>query len=117
LRWGKIKKQLIIIGIATLLICVGLSGCNSDMSLLNISYLQAHPNRYLGKEVKVKGLILVSTSSDGITIVEDNYIHMFYIKLNDVVSGWYYVTGIVKYGNLGLFGEQYYIKVTNLQAS
>jgi len=99
------KKQLMIIGVIVILITVGLSGCNeTDIGLTDIGDLQAYPENYLGKEVKVKGVIV------GNLICDDSGFN-FPFKFNNSLSGDYYFTGIVEHDSIG-----YYLNVTKAQA-
>lgn len=115
-RETKMKKQLIAIGVILILIVVGLLGGCSDSSLTNIGDLQAYPERYLGKKVKVEGMVQNYADSNG--YISDQSGHFFHLKMSTFVTGWYYVTGIVKYGNSSLWlTNQYYLEVTKLEAS
>ena len=109
------KKQLIIIGIIIILLAVGLSGCNeTGIGLTDIGDLVANPKNYLGKEVKVKGVIIGN-------LICDNSGLSFPFKLNNSLNGEYYLTGIVKYGNLESIPSpidinKYYLNVTKAEA-
>jgi len=49
------KKQLIIVGIAVLLVFVGLSGCEQLSGETSIKEIQDHANNYIGKTVTIRG--------------------------------------------------------------
>ena len=107
----KMNKHLIVSGIVVLLICVGLSGCTDEVGLTNIGDISANPENYLGREVKVKGSVVLSYM-----IVDDNG-HGLYIKTDKTLQGNYYLTGIIRYGNPMVgFGEMYYLEVSNAKA-
>lgn len=105
------KKHLIITLVAVLLICVSLSGC-FDIGLTNIGDIQANPEEYLGKEVKVKGYAMIS-------MVSDDAGHGIMIKTDRMLSGMYYLTGIIKYGeeSSGVYYGQYYLEVTKAEGA
>ncbi|MCJ7571056.1 MAG: DUF3316 domain-containing protein [Candidatus Thermoplasmatota archaeon] len=104
------KKQLIIIGIIVILITVGLSGCN-EIGLTNIGDLSASPQNYLGKEVRVKGNVVLMV---GIGSITDEQGHSFAIKYTTMttLTGNYYLTGIVEHNSL----TGYYLDVTKADA-
>ena len=110
------KKQLMIIGIIVLLITIGLSGCNeTGIGLTDIGDLVANPENYLGEDVKVKGVIIGN-------LICDNSGLSFPFKLKNSLSGEYYLTGIVAYGNpegippSPIDTNEYYLNVTKAEA-
>ena len=101
------KKQLIIIGIIFILLTVGLSGCN-EVGLTNIGDIQANPEKYVGKEVKVKGEV------KNFTHVSDDKGHSFLLRTEIGLSGQYYLTGVVKYASS--LDNYYYLDVIKAEA-
>jgi hypothetical protein len=52
---NNMKKQLVIIGIVALLICVGLSGCTNNNDIVTITELKLHPDSYINKNITTIG--------------------------------------------------------------
>ncbi len=98
------NKKLITIGIILVFLMVGLSGCNDVKNLGDVS---SNPEKYLGKQVTVEGYC-------GSMLIMDNSGHNLYFRSNQLLTGKYRITGIVRYGEFqsGL-GEVYYIDVTD----
>lgn len=105
------KRHLMVIWIVILLLAVGLSGCVDEIKLTNIGDIQANPEDYLGKEVRVKGSVVSHA------IYDDNG-HFLYIETDKItLSGNYYLTGIIRYGITMMgFQEMYYLEVSNAKA-
>lgn len=81
------KKQLVILGIIIILICIELSGCSSNVT--NIGDIQANPQKYLNKEVTVEGTCAV-------TGIMDNNQHVLIYQYSSMLTGRYRLTGIIK---------------------
>jgi hypothetical protein len=111
------KKQLVIIGIVTLLFCIGFSGCDS-IGTTSIIDIQTHLNRYLNHTVTIKGSIVFGQITDG----TGNYIR--YLILDNVtkptpfVDGTEYkFTGIVRYGEYQDTEPVIYLDVTKIETT
>lgn len=108
------KKQLVIVGIILLLICTGLSGCIfSNNGLTSLADLRANPENYLNKEIKIKGTV------SSLYVIMDDQGNMFSIKTSSILSGDYYLTGIVRideeYIGSPLDFYLYYLDVTKIE--
>ncbi len=85
------KKQIIMLGIVVLLICVGLSGCEEvGVGLTNIGDITANPNDYIGKEVTVEG-----TCNNVIFFIMDESGHSIAYNYSTQLTGRYRLTGRV----------------------
>ena len=91
------KKQLIIIGIIILLICVSLSGCNEQNNVVSIKDIKENINNYLNQTVTVIGEYWKN-------IIKDEDSNTLYIYISDAISKptfidglEYRFTGIVRY--------------------
>jgi len=91
------KKQLILVGIIVLLICVGLSGC-SNLTLTNIGDISANPEKFLNKEVTVEGGC-ASTIEGGFGVITDQGSHSIMYHYNNSLFGMYRLSGIIKKSN------------------
>ena len=113
------NKQLIIIGIAVLFICVGLSGCiNTNVN--NFKDIHEHLAKYIGTEVTLEGYITTimgkSLAQDGFqdtytaelfpsSDIEQDYRYVITLQIPadiNVYTGMYKITGIVKEWMLSL---------------
>jgi len=111
----KMNNHLIILGIAVLLICVGLSGCDelTDTNMVSFNELRDHLGKYVGKEITVKGYVsqtLKEPLSSGYAgwafFHESNpnenpqagmaYINLLLPENITLYRGWYKVTGLVE---------------------
>jgi hypothetical protein len=99
------KKQLVIIGILTLLICVGLSGCTS-IGLTDIGDIQANPEKYLNKEVTVEG------TCSGLFLIADTNGHYIMYQYSTIITGKYRLTGM--YTKNSILG--YFLNVTKAES-
>ena len=55
------NKKFVILGMAVLLICIGLSGCNEqndDDNIISVEELNSHLAKYIGKEITVDGYLI-----------------------------------------------------------
>jgi hypothetical protein len=104
------EKKLMILGLIIILLAVVLSGCN-EIGLTNIGDLSANPQNYFGKEVKVKGSVMLIA---GIGSITDEQGHSFGIKYNTIttLTGNYYLTGIVEHNSI----TGYYLDATKAEA-
>ncbi len=105
-------RKITIILIVSTIVCVSfLSGCN-EIGLINIGDLSANPQKYLDKEVRVKGTLSLTI---GQGVISDEQGHTFPIKYNNMttLTGNYYLTGIVK---TGLLGQYYYLDIIKADA-
>jgi len=117
---GEIKKQLMIIGIVILLV-VGLSGCIRRGKEVSLSELSAHPSKYYGKEIIVKGAIAEGGVISFNEIFDKNTGVAFYAKLspdfkdrvNPIFTGEYKFKGIVKQGETFGGNDAYYLEITD----
>jgi hypothetical protein len=99
------KKQIIMLGIVFLLICVGLSGCEEvGIGLTNIGDINANPREYNGKEVTVEGTCKLN-------IIEDDSGHLIRYKYSNNLNGKYRLTGVITKDTIG-----FYIEVTKAKA-
>jgi len=99
------KKQLIIIGIISLLICIGLSGCNEQNNVISgetsIQDINENSDFYINKTVTVKGKYNAIPE----WVIDDNTKYLLLHISNDInksaliQDSEYRFTGIVKYGN------------------
>lgn len=112
------KKQLVVIGIVAMLVCVGLSGCqNTGKNIVSIGELNANPEKYINKTVTVRGFIVVNIIEDTSNLnsiifkYSDNFSEM-----NKVNSGEFYFTGIFKYGDFQFYGKVCYLVVTDIDS-
>jgi hypothetical protein len=92
------KKQLIIIGIVTLLVCVGLSGCTDyGIGLTNIGDITANSQNYVGKKVTIQG---TCGTVGNYGIITDESAHFLYFKFHGTLNGRYRLTGTIKSGSI-----------------
>ena len=132
------KKQLLIIGIIVLLICVGLSGCQiqncpdpSGNKPISIGCILQNPDKYLNKTVIITGTYgkndnfnetWVTTPSIHFANVPDNLNLIFLEEVNtSVLIAWkdYSFTGILKEFGTEDKGTQMhpiYLEVTKIEA-
>jgi len=116
------KKQLVIVGIIVILICVGLNGCVGETSIADI---QAHSNNYINKTVTIRGqysgggsLYYIMDTKAGVSMIQaidSNNI----VKPTPVVSGSEYkFTGIVRYGSpMSYYPTSLYLEVTKIETT
>jgi hypothetical protein len=104
------KKNLIIIGTAVLLLAVGLSGCNEiGLGITNIGDIDANPENYLGKEVTVEG------DCSHYQISDDSG-HTIRFKYHHSIDGMYRLTGIIEHVDDYWGGQYYHLNVTKVKA-
>jgi|GEM_PF-4820966 len=131
------KKQLIIIGIIVLLVCVGLSGCQiqscsdpGDNKPIAVGCILQNPDKYLNKSVIIKGTYtrndefnrsMVTTSSIHYANVPDglNLIFLEDVNTSMLKSGKEYsFTGIIKEFEIRDYNYQlhpFYLEVTKIE--
>jgi hypothetical protein len=102
------KKQLVIVGIAVLLICIGLSGCEQkgNNNLVSFQELTENLPKYMGKTVTLEGYIAFTTpglndTSGAATMYDSALNHQYVVQLSvpssiTLYTGMYRITGIAK---------------------
>jgi len=102
------KKQFIIVGIIVLLVCVGLSGCNENVLVGDLSpgEVRQHTDKYLGKTVTVRGyyslgLILPSIDANNPNILTEAIQVQLPEGIKCYDSSQYRFTGVVVVGMFG----------------
>jgi hypothetical protein len=107
------KKQLVIVGIAILLICVGLSGCEQkgNSNLVSFQELTEHLTKYIGKTVTLEGYIAFTTpgfndTPGAATMYDSASNHQYVVQLSvpssiTLYTDMYRITGIVKDSPIG----------------
>ena len=128
------QKQLLIIGIITILICIELSGCttnttdindiynkNSDViSDITIQEIELHPYNYINKNITIQAIWIMQQGGiyslmddTGVLIIGygDEY------KWPDLIRGAEYVfTGIILYGQtVPSAGERVYMRIHDVK--
>jgi len=103
------RKQLVIIGIIALLVCVGLSGCQqtkNNSNVISLQELSEHLPRYVGKNITIEGYISNFISS-GIALLWDSestprYIIQLNFNSNEITlyKGMYRITGVASSSSL-----------------
>jgi hypothetical protein len=119
------KKQLVIIGIVALLVCIGLSGCQQLSGETSIADILTHSNNYINKTVTIRGQYMPAGSIYSIMNVKDGQGYITAIDSNSVIKptplvpgSEYKFTGIVRYGimpNTGMLGL--YFEVTKIETT
>ena len=108
------KKQLVILGISVLLICIGLSGCNEvGVGLTNIGDITANPNDYIGKEVTIEGSCGSVIGNYG--VITDLGGHNILYNYQNSLNGNYRLTGMIQKGT-GMYASSYVIVVNKAKA-
>ena len=86
------KKQLVIVGIAILLICVGLSGCEQkgNSNLVSFQELTENLPKYMGKTVTLEGYIAFTqqglNDTPGVATMYDSALNYQYVVELNVPS-------------------------------
>jgi hypothetical protein len=65
------RKQLVIIGIISLLMSIGLGGCQQLSGETLISDIKSHSNNYINKTVTIRGLNYMVEPITNLVIVAD----------------------------------------------
>ena len=114
------KKQLIILVVAALLVAVGLSGCSDrrdeEVTRLTIKEIIDNPDTYLNTNVTIDAkynfqLKWIYTIDDDTGSLPVKYEEGFNrSKLN--IGGLYRFSGTIVYDNVADFGEQLCIRLT-----
>ena len=127
------NKNLIIFGLAVLLVCVGLSGCFDNDNEISFSELRDHFSKYVGKTVTIRGYVgqtekyqyPVDDYTSWAFFYESNpfenpqagmeYIMLLLPTNITVYRGWYKIMGLVEEsgGIITIFAN---IKVTSAEA-
>ena len=113
----KITKILLLIGIAILLLTVGLTGCETN--IISINELKNNADSYLNETVTVKGRYLKWPTDT----VQDHTDEIALTFLEDVnksmlnVGSEYYFTGVLKHRTVGVVDkiEEFYIEVSEIK--
>ena len=116
------KKQLVIIGIVTLLVCVGLSGCNGNNNgniYTSTGDISNHPNSYINQTVMLKGqyfgekaLYFIDIGGPFPITIPSNVQK----PIPFVNNGTYVFTGIVRYGTIPNSSTSgLYLEVTKIE--
>lgn len=118
------KKQLVIIGIVAILVCVGLSGCNGNSNgniYTSTGNIRNHPNSYINQTVVLKGqyfgekalYFIDSGGSFPITIPSNVQKPTPFVN-----NGIYVFTGIVRYGTIPNSSTSgLYLEVTKIETT
>lgn len=119
------KNKLIILGIAVLFICVGLSGCNELSGTVSLRDIKDHPNKYLEQAITVDGyysagFIASSNSPKSESEAMEVVTTMLMIENNqDSVTlyegGKYRFTGVLKEKTV-LFQTTIYLEVSKVES-
>jgi len=133
---GKLNKKMLITGIALLLICVGLSGCQvrdcpdvNENKPIPVGCIYQYPDRYLNETITVQGRYVyrgnnigeVSSPSIHFGGVPQGTYVVFPEKTNmsEIKNyGEYFFTGVLEYGELVLewgIDSDFYIEVIRFQ--
>lgn len=113
------KKQLAIIGIFALLVCVGFSGC-IVFGTTSIKDIVEHPNRFINQTVVVKGKYISLSLADA---VMDNKWNLYLLIPSNISKpipfsqlSEYTFAGIVHYGKYWEDKEEVlYLEVTKIE--
>ena len=119
------KKQLIILIVAVLLLVVGLCGCNNLSGTVSLKEIKEHPNKYLNQTISVEGyysggLIMSTTSPQSESEAMEAVTTALAIENNQnsitlYEGGKYRFTGILS--EKTLFWNPYiYLNVTKVEA-
>jgi hypothetical protein len=114
------KKQLIIIGLITLLICIGLSGCNEQTIEVSILEIKENGDKYINQTVTIIGVY------NPVAIFDNNHTVGLCINIPDEINkptlingSEYRFTGIVKFGktpHIYILIQDIYLDVTKIES-
>lgn len=121
------KKQLTIIGIIALFVCIGLSGCQQSQQSsgeTKITDIREHSNNYINQTVTL--IAIYGSDIDTLCyVIEDSTGYIDALDSNNVVKptptisgSQYKFTGIVRYGRLPTFySDTIYLEVTKIETT
>lgn len=124
------KQQLIMIGIITILVSIGLSGCTGNNLLptseISISELKLYPEKYVNETVKIKGIYakqnIYNDYPNYYEFIIDNNTDTLFLDFSKITKpamqqgNYYYFTGkFVWHGKTNYSSFEYWLEVTNVE--